>query len=207
LASVTGGLQRLVALCEPIDAALIGHNQKQKHGHAEETRWLVFATVEGKVGFRWFLWVLHAQPAVVFILDRGRAHDVPEEHLGPVEEGILSVDRYAAYKALQQVKEGKITLAFCWAHVRRDFLEAARSWPTEEDWAFGRKQKEDRQPWLPVVRAHRPSRPVARGQQTPCVTLLHPAQVFADYLQKPGVSANGARWQGTLPTILPATQR
>jgi transposase len=137
LGTVTGGLQRLVRLFEPIYAALIEHNQKQKHWHADETRWLVFATVEGKVGFRWFLWVFHSQQAVVFVLDSGRAHDVPEEHLGPVEEGILSVDRYSAYKAMKQVKEGKITLAFCWAHVRRDFLEAARSWPTEEEWAFG----------------------------------------------------------------------
>jgi transposase len=27
-------------------------------------------------------------------------------------------------------------LAFCWAHVRRDFLAVARSWPTQEDWAL-----------------------------------------------------------------------
>src|SRR5207248_2144704 len=36
----------------------------------------------------------------------------------------------------KQVKEGLILLAFCWAHVRRDFLEAARSWPAEEAWAL-----------------------------------------------------------------------
>jgi transposase len=42
-----------------------------------------------------------------------------------VKEGILSVDRYAAYQAMKQVKEGLILFAFCWAHVRRDFLEAA----------------------------------------------------------------------------------
>ena len=73
---------------------------------------------------------------MVFILDSGRAHDVPEEHLGPVKEGILSVDRYSAYKAMKQVKQGLILLAFCWAHVRRDFLKAARSWPKEEAWAM-----------------------------------------------------------------------
>jgi transposase len=78
---------------------------------------------------------------VVFVLDRGRAHDVPEGHLGPVEEGILSVDRYSAYKAMKQVKEGLILLAFCWAHVRRDFLDAARCWPTEEGWALGWVQR------------------------------------------------------------------
>jgi transposase len=137
LGTLTDGLHRLVPLFQPVYQELIEHNQQQKHWHADETRWLVFATVEGKVGYRWFLWVFHSPEAVVFVLDSGRAHDVPEDHLGPVKEGILSVDRYAAYKAMQQVKDGLILLAFCWAHVRRDFLGVARSWPTEEEWALG----------------------------------------------------------------------
>jgi transposase len=136
LGTLTDGLQRLVPLFEPVYQKLIEHNQRQKHWHADETRWLVFATVEGKVGYRWFLWVFHSREAVVFVLSSGRAHDVPEDHLGPVQEGILSVDRYAAYKAMKQVKDGLILLAFCWAHVRRDFLEAARSWPAHEGWAL-----------------------------------------------------------------------
>jgi transposase len=135
--TITDGLQRLLPLFGPVYQALAEHNQGQKHWHADETRWLVFATVEGKVGYRWFLWVFHSEQAVVFVLDSGRAHDVPEEHLGPVKEGILSVDRYAAYKAMKQVKDGLVVLAFCWAHVRRDFLEAGRSWPTEQAWALG----------------------------------------------------------------------
>ena len=129
LGTVTDGSKRLVPLFEPVYTALAERNQEQTHWHADETRWLVFATVEGKVGYRWTLWVFHSRDAVVFVLDSGRAHDVPEEHLGPVEEGILSVDRYSAYKAMAQVKEGKILLAFCWAHVRRDFLGLAKSWP------------------------------------------------------------------------------
>jgi transposase len=102
---------------------------------------LVFATVEGKVGYRWTLWVFHSAEAVVFVLDDGRAHDVPEEHFGPVQEGILSVDRYSAYKAMKQVKQGLLVLAFCWAHVRRDFLDVARSWPDQEEWALGWVQR------------------------------------------------------------------
>ena len=105
--------------------------------HADETRWLVFATCEGKVGYRWYLWVFHAADVVVFVLSPGRSHEVPEEHFGPVEEGILVVDRYAAYQAMAQVKDGTIVLAFCWAHVRRDFLTVARSWPDQEAWALG----------------------------------------------------------------------
>jgi len=137
MGTVTDGLQRLLPLFVPVYEALIEHNQKGEHWHADETRWLVFATVEGKTGHRWTLWVFHSEDAVVFVLDSGRAHDVPEEHLGPVEEGILSVDRYSAYKAMKQVKEGLIVLAFCWAHVRRDFLGVARSWPGQEEWALG----------------------------------------------------------------------
>jgi transposase len=137
LGTLTDGLHRLTPLFEPVYQQLIAQNQRQQHWHADETRWLVFATVEGKVGYRWFLWVFHSEQVVVFVLSSGRAHDVPEEHLGPVQEGILSVDRYAAYQAMKQVKDGLIVLAFCWAHVRRDFLEVARSWPTEEDWALG----------------------------------------------------------------------
>ena len=68
---------------------------------------------------------------------RGRSHDVPEEHFGPVEgRGILVVDRYKAYQAIDKVKSGLIVLAFCWAHVRRDFLGVARSWPDQEGWAW-----------------------------------------------------------------------
>jgi transposase len=137
LGTLTDGLQRLAPLFEPVYERLVERNRQQKHWHADETRWLVFATVEGKVGYRWFLWVFHSREAVVFVLSSGRAHDVPQEHLGPVQEGVLSVDRYSAYKAMRQVKEGLILLAFCWAHVRRDFLEAARSWPTEQEWALG----------------------------------------------------------------------
>jgi transposase len=135
--TLTDGLQRLLPLFEPLYDHLVEHSQQQALWHADETRWLVFATWEGKVGHRWYLWVFHAADVAVFVLSPGRSHEVPEEHFGPVEEGILVVDRYAAYPAMAQVKAGTIVLAFCWAHVRRDFLTVARSWPDQEAWALG----------------------------------------------------------------------
>ena len=136
LGTVTEGLRHLAPLFEPIYAALVKHSQQQRLWHADETRWLVFASVEGKVGYRWYLWVFHAEEVVVFILAQGRSHDTPEEHLGPVESGIMVVDRYKAYQAIDKVKSGLIVLAFCWAHVRRDFLEVARGWPQLEGWGL-----------------------------------------------------------------------
>jgi transposase len=137
LGTLTDGLQRLVPLFEPVYEALAEHSRRQPLWHADETRWQVFATVEGKVGFRWYLWAFHTAEVVVFLLAQGRAHDVPEEHLGPDATGIMVVDRYKAYQAIDQVKRGQITLAFCWAHVRRDFLTVARTWPEQEGWALG----------------------------------------------------------------------
>jgi len=46
------------------------------------------------------------------------------------------VDRYKAYQVIAQVKRGLIVLAFCWAHVRRDFVAVARTWPDQERWAL-----------------------------------------------------------------------
>jgi len=139
--SLTDGLKRLTPLFEPVYAKLVEHSRKQKLWHADETRWLVFVTCEGKVGYRWYLWVFHAAEAVVFVLAMGRSHDVPQEHFGPVKSGILVVDRYVAYQAVDKVKAGLIVLAFCWAHQRRDFLDVARSWPQLEDWALGWVQR------------------------------------------------------------------
>src|SRR4051812_40924510 len=137
LGTSTDGLQRLLPLFEPVYEALAAHSRRQPLWHGDETRWLVFATVEGKVGFRWYLWVVHAAEVVVFVLAQGRGHDVPQEYLGPEATGIMVVDRYKAYQAMDQVKKGLIVLAFCWAHVRRDFVTVARTWPELEGWALG----------------------------------------------------------------------
>jgi Transposase IS66 family len=116
----------LLPLLEPVSAARHAHNQKQTHWHGDETRWQVFATVEGKAGYLWYLWLMLSAEAAVFVLAAGRAHEVPEAMLGEDARGIFNADRYAAYPARKQVKQGPITLALCWAHQRRDLIEAAR---------------------------------------------------------------------------------
>ena len=142
LGTVTDGLKHLVPLLEPVYDALVKRSQGQALWHADETRWQVFATIEGKVGYRWYLWVFHSRQVVIFILAAGRSHKVPQEHLGPVEgPAIMVVDRYKAYQKVDKVKDGLIVLAFCWAHVRRDFLTAARNWPDQEAWAMGWVQR------------------------------------------------------------------
>lgn len=44
-------------------------------------------------------------------------------------------DRFSSYKKLARLNTA-IILAYCWAHVRRDFLDLALKFPALENWAF-----------------------------------------------------------------------
>ena len=67
LGTLTDGLKRMVPLLEPVYEALVKRSQGQRLWHADETRWLVFVMLEGKVGYRWYLWVFHSREVVIFI--------------------------------------------------------------------------------------------------------------------------------------------
>ena len=73
---------------------------------------------------------------VIYLLDASRSHTVPENHFRAESRGVLVVDRYAAYKAMRWVKDGVLVLAFCWAHVRRDFIRVGKGWPELKTWAL-----------------------------------------------------------------------
>ena len=135
LGTITDGLQRLRPLFEPFDEAFRAHSQQQQHWQGDETRWQVFASTEGKVGYQWWLWLVLSDEVAVFTLAAGRGHDVPEKVLGDDARGIFNADRYAAYPAMKQVKAGQVILALCWAHQRRDFIEAERGRPELSVWA------------------------------------------------------------------------
>ena len=65
---------------------------------------------------------------------RGLAGTEPEAHFQGLTTGIVICDRYSAYKKLARTMG--FLLAFCWAHVRRDFLTLAHGYPEQEAWAM-----------------------------------------------------------------------
>jgi transposase len=134
--TVSGGLEHLEPLFQPLYDALLAHSAQAAFAQADETRWLVFIEQEGKIGHRWWLWVFLTEDSVVFRLDASRSHDVPEGHFAAEACVTLLVDRYAGYKAMAQVKRGNVTLAFCWAHVRRDFVDVGKGWDELKPWAL-----------------------------------------------------------------------
>lgn len=63
-------------------------------------------------------------PAVAYVYAPDRKAERPLEHLAGFT-GVLQVDGYGGYAAL--ARRGEVTLAFCWAHVRRRFYELAKA--------------------------------------------------------------------------------
>jgi transposase len=133
--TVADGLRRLEPLFGPLREALRERSRQSVLTQGDETRWLVFSDQEGKVGHTWWLWVFASSETVVYVLDPTRSHEVPEQHFLKNARGVLLVDRYSAYKAMAQVKNGTLLLAFCWAHVRRDFVRVGKGRPELNAWA------------------------------------------------------------------------
>jgi transposase len=83
-----------------------------------------------KKGFAWAIarddrpWGGTDPPAVVFHYAPGRGAEHPKALLAGYR-GILQCDGYTAYKALAAARD-EITLAFCWSHARREFIELAK---------------------------------------------------------------------------------
>jgi transposase len=135
--TVTDGLQRLEVLLRPIYEAIKQRNPQGDLHQGDETRWRIFVLLEGKEGYGWWLWVVKGPDTVIYLLEPSRGHTVVENHFGTQSRGVLVVDRYAAYKAMSWVKDGVIVLAFCWSHVRRDFIRVGKGWPELKTWALG----------------------------------------------------------------------
>ena len=131
--TVTDGLQRLAPLFTPLYEALIERSRLAAHWHADETRWQVYETNSEKASYRWCLWVFQSREVVVYTLDPTPAARVPKEHFAGVPVGIVSAHRHSSYNSL--AKEGALQIAYCWAHVRRDFILLAKEREVHQGWA------------------------------------------------------------------------
>jgi transposase len=106
----------------------------------DETRWEVFVEQPNKGTHRWWLWVVVTHQTRLYIVAPSRSAAVPKAYFGyePAEarcryEPMVVVDRFKAYAFLKEL----LQLAYCWAHVRRDFLHLRLGGPEQEAWADG----------------------------------------------------------------------
>ena len=68
-------------------------------------------------------WRGRSHPAVAYVYSEDRKEARPAEHLARFE-GVLQVDGYVGFKRLAGDRaDGSVRLAFCWAHMRREFFQ------------------------------------------------------------------------------------
>ena len=136
--TVTNGLNKLSPLLAPIKQAMQEQQAQETRFHNDETTWKVFETVKGKVGYKWYLWVTRSASVISLTVATGRSTQVINDQFADHSKKsiIIVCDRYSAYKKFAREQADFVVLAFCWAHVRRDFLDAARSYPEDEVWMF-----------------------------------------------------------------------
>jgi transposase len=134
--TLTDGLQKMAPLFKPLCEALMERHLTERLFHGDETRWKVFQEVEGKIGHRWYLWLTRSASVVFFWMAPGRGADEIKAHLSELNRDVTIIfvcDRYKAYQCWAK-DFPLLLLAYCWAHVRRDFLEGAKAWPELASW-------------------------------------------------------------------------
>jgi transposase len=96
--------------------------------HADETLWYLLDKGPGK---KWYAWTVASPDTVYHRILPSRSGATARTVLGDYA-GVVVVDGYAAYQtATKSGADGaaKALLAFCWAHVRRKFVEALKFEP------------------------------------------------------------------------------
>jgi transposase len=119
----------------PLHERLFEHLERSPKLFMDETRAPVLdpGRKRTKSGYLWAVarddrpWCGTDPPAVAYLYAPGRGAEYPIRALAGFS-GILQVDGYAAYTALADPARagGPVTLAYCWAHVRRRFYEIAQ---------------------------------------------------------------------------------
>ncbi len=120
-------IEALAGHLQPSYEALADYVLSHPVLHADETPWPLL----GKGGKkRWYAWCAAVPDGVVYRILQGRSAQQAEKLLGAYD-GVVVADGYAAYDKLSRDGPGSFTLAYCWAHVRRKFVEAEKFYPRD----------------------------------------------------------------------------
>lgn len=132
--TLTGGLQRIEKLIQPLAAPFVLHSRAGQHWQWDETRWPMFCLAEGKGCQQWWFWVVVTPEVTAFLLEPTRSGQVPRDFFPKGANGIINVDRYSGYFALLG-SDWSLQLAYCWSHQRRDFVKLGQGTQGQASWA------------------------------------------------------------------------
>lgn len=124
-------IERLARIVKDLPEAIAAHILASAVVGADETRWRLLDgnCRDGGEAKSWQVWALAAPDAVAYRIEDSRSAEAADKLLGGYE-GVVMADGYGAYEALRK-RGGKFTLAHCWAHVRRKYVEVESFFPNE----------------------------------------------------------------------------
>jgi len=126
LGTLTNGFAQINSMLTDLYESMLDHCRGADLWNADETTWRVMDADKR----RFWLWVIASNDAAIYILDQSRSAKVPLEFFEN-SSGTLVSDRYSAYKNLGN----EIKKAWCWVHVRRDFLSILKGIKKHKTWA------------------------------------------------------------------------
>ena len=136
--TLADSMLRFVPLFEPVAGAILAHQDKAALRHADETSWRVQELRGEDRSSRAWLWTSVSSDAVYFHIDPSRSAEAAEKlFAAALLHTVIVCDRYSAYKRLARLRGGLVTLAFCWSHQRRDFIECAAGQVSLTEWCRG----------------------------------------------------------------------
>jgi transposase len=118
-------IEALATHLQPSYEALPDYVLSKPVVHADETPWPLLSKGGKK---RWYAWCAAVPDAVVYRIMKGRSTEEARKLLGGYK-GVVVVDGYQAYNKLARDGPGEFVLSYCWAHVRRKFVEAEKFYP------------------------------------------------------------------------------
>ncbi len=124
--TLAGSTHRFTPLFEPLAGAILARQNEAALRHGEETTWRIQSLREQGRSSRAWLWASLSSDAVYFHVAPSRSADVAMKLFGAAgSHTVLVCDRYSAYKKLARELGGLVTLASCWVHQRRTFIDCA----------------------------------------------------------------------------------
>ena len=124
--TLSSSILRFLPLFAPLSEAILARQNGCALRQGDETSRRIQALGEAGASPSAWLWLGISLDAVWFHVDPSRSATAAAKLFGGALPGtILVADRFSAYKKLGRDLGGRVTLAWCWVHVRRDFIRQA----------------------------------------------------------------------------------
>jgi transposase len=133
LSTLCAGFARMSKMFSAVDQMIIEHNQQASWWAADESGLKVFVERAEREGRHWAVWQIRSVDTSVFMLSSTKeANEILTYFVDAPNGEVLLSDRAQTFKTLDLW----FAIAFCWAHMRRDFVRLGRYYKGNRCWAI-----------------------------------------------------------------------